>query len=1109
MLNWTGERYIPEMEPGIIHYEHLHRYKFAKEFVEDKTVLDLACGEGYGSFLMADVAKKVVGVDIDKETIEHASLKYSKNNLEFVVGSMTDIPLPGEKLFDVIICFEAIEHIREHDELMKEIKRLLKESGILVISTPNTYIYSRKNSPDIFQNPFHLKEMGFKEFGEVLKNNFKEIFIYGQKIYPVSNIFPVFGGDKSAEITEYCIEKEEKEFSFVDFNKKEAVYFIALVSNSLIPKPKLGSYLIDISETVFKRKDFDIDFLKNTLKEKDKEAAILAVRSKETEAEFAKVLYSKNEEITGLHKLEAGLVEDIRYKNEALAEFKEAEARLVETLQSKNKEIADMKETGVKLAQNIEDKNEEIIKLREEKSNFYRIVQDKDIQLNRAMAVIKENDSRAMCMTQLAGERELEIDQLNRELNNIKKSISWRFSQGFEKVVFFFLPENFKLRSFYKVLIKRSQNFFDKEKISHKKLVFKKNETPEVSVIIPAYNNFEYTYNCLSSLLENEKEANYEVIIADDCSSDETKNIKKYAENIKILRNEKNLGFVENCNRAADFAFGKYLLFLNNDTRILENSVSHLSKIIKKDDNIGATGGKIILPDGSLQEAGSIIWKDGSAKGYGRGDDPSKPEYNFIREVDYCSGAFLMIRKELFLKFGRFDLVYSPGYYEETDFCFTLQKNGYKTVYQPLAEIIHYETVTIGKGEAFNFQKKNSEIFKEKWKEKLAGQQDFGSDLKARVSLPARLKKNILYIDDRAPDPKLGSGYPRTYAVLNRLSELGFNITFYPAESLNGRAEISRYLQEKGIEMAINAGGTAEFDSFLSNRKNYYDIIFISRPHNMEKMAGVAKKHNPKSFLIYDAEAIFALRTIAYAEISGEKLSKKEKEKKIMAEVSLCKDADRVITVSENEKKIFEKYGLKESFIISHESPLKMNSKNFKERSGLLFVGGIIFDGAHNPNLDAILYFINKIFPLVREKVHCDFFIAGQDKTDILKKLEIEGVRWLGCVEDLSECYNNSKIFIAPTRFSAGVPLKMIEAASFGIPIVASKIVASQLNWRDGIECLVGENPQEFAEKISLLYSDAELWNAIRKNSTERIKKEYNSEVFLESVRKAFDTTTA
>jgi glycosyltransferase involved in cell wall biosynthesis len=499
-----------------------------------------------------------------------------------------------------------------------------------------------------------------------------------------------------------------------------------------------------------------------------------------------------------------------------------------------------------------------------------------------------------------------------------------------------------------------------------------------------------------------------------------------------------------------------------------------------------------------------MVWRDGTTKGYGRGDDPDSPEYNFLREIDYSSGAFLLVKKELFLKLGKFNTMYRPGYYEEADFCMRLRKNGYKVIYQPFAQVIHYETVSM-EDKVSALQTKNSALFSRIWGKEVLLRYPIGQELLARFSGKSRRQKNLLYIDNEAPDPKLGSGYPRTYAIMDCLLKLGYNVTFYPAISSSQKNETVEYFQKRGVEMFYETDNKKlDFEEFLKERKNYYEIIFVSRPDNMARFGDIIKKYSAASSLIYDAEAIFAVRELAYLEIIGEKISEAKKEEILKNEINLCKNADRIISVSERERNIFEKYGVKKSFVISHQGSLRLTPKKFEERIGLFFAGGILFDGPKNPNLDSILYFVKKVFPLVRKKVDCEFLIAGKDASGRLKNLKIKGVKWLGCVDDLSEYYNNSKIFIVPTRFCAGLPLKAIEAASYGLPIVASKITAEQLDWKDGKECLVGENPQDFAEKIIRLYSDAELWNKIKNNAAEKIKTEYSPKVFEESVRKAF-----
>lgn len=277
-IDGSGERYVPWMEEAAIHYEHLHRYAFAKEFVKGKKALDLACGEGYGSFMLSQEADSLAGVDIDEASMRHASSKYIKENLRFIKGSITDIPIKGKKIFDVIVCFEAIEHIERHNELMKEVKRLLRADGIFIVSTPNKYLYTEQEN---YHNPFHLKELYFDEFKDLLSGNFQHVYLYGQEIYPSSNIFPLH--KKKGPSKDFVIEKGEKEFRFLPSERKSARYYIAVASDSSLDKHlALGnSYLIDLSETLFRQRE--IESRDEGLRQKETQISQLvgAVRDKE------------------------------------------------------------------------------------------------------------------------------------------------------------------------------------------------------------------------------------------------------------------------------------------------------------------------------------------------------------------------------------------------------------------------------------------------------------------------------------------------------------------------------------------------------------------------------------------------------------------------------------------------------------------------------------------------------------------------------------------------------------------------------------------------------------------------------------------------------------
>ncbi len=212
--------------------------------------------------------------------------------------------------------------------------------------------------------------------------------------------------------------------------------------------------------------------------------------------------------------------------------------------------------------------------------------------------------------------------------------------------------------------------------IAGSSLQFSQVESPQISIILVLFNRAELTLQCLHSILRCNFQS-YEVVIVDNGSSDETGRLLNQIEGARIIRNNTNYHYLLACNQASREARGECLLLLNNDTQLLGNSLEFAIKTLRSSDDIGAVGGRIVLPDGTLQEAGSIIWQDGSCIGYGRGDSPFAPAYMFKRDVDYCSAAFLLTWRNLFLEGGGFDVAYVPAYYEETDYCVSLSWLGF------------------------------------------------------------------------------------------------------------------------------------------------------------------------------------------------------------------------------------------------------------------------------------------------------------------------------------------------------------------------------------------------------------------------------------------------
>jgi ubiquinone/menaquinone biosynthesis C-methylase UbiE len=184
-LEATGERFLPEMQ-GTIALEHLHRYALAKDFSPGKVVLDIACGEGYGSAVLAGVASRVYGVDIAPDAIAHAKASYQRSNLEFLIGRCAEIPLP-DCAVDLVVSFETIEHHTEHEAMFAEIKRVLRPGGVMIMSSPDKLEYTERSN---HANAYHVKELYAEEFQRLVERYFKRVAMLGQRVLYASAILP-------------------------------------------------------------------------------------------------------------------------------------------------------------------------------------------------------------------------------------------------------------------------------------------------------------------------------------------------------------------------------------------------------------------------------------------------------------------------------------------------------------------------------------------------------------------------------------------------------------------------------------------------------------------------------------------------------------------------------------------------------------------------------------------------------------------------------------------------------------------------------------------------------------------------------------------------------
>lgn len=610
------------------------------------------------------------------------------------------------------------------------------------------------------------------------------------------------------------------------------------------------------------------------------------------------------------------------------------------------------------------------------------------------------------------------------------------------------------------------------------RLTFPVTEKPAVSIIIPVYNQIHYTYLCLLSILNLTDDVSYEVIIADDVSTDATAHLGEFAENITICRNETNQGFLKNCNQAAKAARGQYLMFLNNDTQVTKGWLSSLVTLLEADPSIGMAGSKLVYPDGRLQEAGGIIWSDGSGWNYGRLEDPDKAEYNYVKDVDYISGAAILLPRALWEQLGGFDERYAPAYCEDSDLAFEVRKAGLRVVYQPLSKVVHYEGISNGtdvNGEGSKrYQVENSEKLKKKWKQEFAAQCDnTGNPNPFRARERSMGKPVILVVDHYVPTYDKDAGSKTTLQYLKMFLKKGYVVKFLGDNYLREEPYTTALLQ-MGIEVLYGQEYQTGIWDWLDRNGGEIDFAYLNRPHIASKYVDYIKEHTNAKVIYYGHDLHF-LREFREYELTGDPKKKRESEYWKGIEFTLMHKADAAYYPSwvevEAIRTVDPEIQVKAITAYVYEEFLKQLNLDFGKREGLLFVGGF----AHPPNADAVLWFAREIFPIIRQSLDVNFYVVGSRVTEEITALEKPGngivVKGFVSEEELSRLYESCRVVVVPLRYGAGIKGKVVEALYNGAPIITTSVGSEGIPEVDDV-LVVRDKPEAFAQAVLELYSD-------------------------------------
>jgi GT2 family glycosyltransferase/glycosyltransferase involved in cell wall biosynthesis len=623
---------------------------------------------------------------------------------------------------------------------------------------------------------------------------------------------------------------------------------------------------------------------------------------------------------------------------------------------------------------------------------------------------------------------------------------------------------------------------------------------PVISIIIPIFNQLDLTLGCLESLVRHAGPTPFEVIIIDDNSVPLVRDTLGLVHGLRLISNVANQGFIYNCNLGAQKACGEYVLFLNNDTEVSAGWLEAMRQVFFDRPQAGAVGAKLIYPDGRLQEAGGIIFEDASGINYGKNDNPDRPEYNYLRKVDYCSGACLLVPRDLFLGVGGFDVRFRPAYYEDVDLAFTIRAVGREVYYQPAACVIHFEGVSSGTDTRTGikiFQDINQAKFAAKWATALAGH---GIDASIRhVARDRFAAARILVIDACALTPDADSGSQRMFNLLHLLAQQGAKVTF-AAQDLQTYEPYSTLLRLAGIEH-LSAPYVSDLAQYIETYGYIFDVIILSRNHIAQQFIETVRRLAPEARIVFDTVDLMFLRLERQAAHESSLALKEESVKCMDVELSLCARADIVFVVSTAEARLLEQYiPRRKIFVVSNIHMPNPGHATFEERSGIVFVGSY----QHPPNVDAVDFLFDSILPLVHKRLpELGIHIVGSKMPKRWQAHATKHVHLHGHMADLNPLYQQVRIAIAPLRYGAGVKGKINQAMAYGVPVVATTIAVEGMHLVGGKDVLIADSPVNFADAIVRLHEDRELWQQISREGIVNIERHFSFAAAEKELRKA------
>ena len=626
-------------------------------------------------------------------------------------------------------------------------------------------------------------------------------------------------------------------------------------------------------------------------------------------------------------------------------------------------------------------------------------------------------------------------------------------------------------------------------------------DAPRASIVIPVFNQFPHTLACLRALAAHPSASPCEIIVVDDGSSDETATALPQVSGLRYHRRAANGGFVAACNDGAALARGQYLVFLNNDTVPQPGWLDALLATFDEHPLAGLVGAQLLYPDGRLQEAGGVVFADGSAWNYGRFESPGDPRFSFLRECDYCSGAAIALPRALFAEVGGFHADFAPAYYEDTDLAFAVRAAGYQVLYQPGARVVHAEGTTAGTDVASGvkaFQPRNRQRFARRWPEALARAPEPAPPTAASVS---GKRRQVLVIDALTPAADRDSGSLRLLNLMRLLREEGAHVVFLPANRTHA-GRYTRALQQLGVETWY-APWARRAPAWLAEHGPRFDSVLVCRHYVAREFLPLLRRHAPRARIVFDTIDLHYLRERRGAELAADPALRRHAERTRVRELDIIARADTTLVVSAAEHELLARDApLARVEVLSNLHRLSGPGLPFAQRHDLVFVGGF----RHPPNVDAVRWFVTEAFAAIRAQLpEIVFHCIGGDVPDAIRALgRHAGVRIHGHVPDIAPYMDGARVALAPLRYGAGVKGKVNLSMAHGQPVVATPCAVEGMHLRDGHDVLVAGDAAGFADAVVRLYQDQALWQPLSGNGLDNVARHFSLDAGREVVRRVF-----